>query len=240
MDDGHVKPIDTTLLERIDRYIEQLFAPEDDKLTRNTTAVRAAGMPAINVSAAQGKLLYILTKIAGARRVLEIGTLGGYSTTWLARALPAGGRVVSLELDPQHAGVARQNVEGVAPGVTIDIRVGDAAAALRAMIDARDPPFDVVFIDADKPRYVEYLDLVLPLSRPGTVILADNLIRHGLVLDAATDDPSAQGARAYNAAIAEHPRLESIVLPILRDTIDGLSISLVREGVEPVGRRRDA
>jgi predicted O-methyltransferase YrrM len=239
VDDGHVKPIDTTLLERIDRYIEQLFAPEDDTLRRNTIAAQAAGMPAINVSAAQGKLLYILTKIAGARRVLEIGTLGGYSTTWLARALPAGGRVVSLELDPEHATVARESVEGVAPGVTIDIRVGDAAAALRAMIDARDPPFDVVFIDADKPRYVDYLDLVLPLSRPGTVVLADNLIRHGLVLDAATDDASAQGARAYNAAIAAHPRLESIVLPILRDTIDGLSISLVKDAAAaPVGRPR--
>ncbi len=234
-----MKPIDTTLLERIDRYIEQLFAPEDDKLTGNTIAAQAAGLPAINVSAAQGKLLYILTKIAGARRVLEIGTLGGYSTTWLARALPPGGRVVSLELDAKHAAVARENVDGVAPGVTIDIRVGDAAAALRGMVEGGEPPFDVVFIDADKPRYVDYLDLVLPLSRPGTVILADNVIRHGLVLDAATDDPSAQGARAYNAAIAAHPRLESIVLPILRNSIDGLSISRVKEAATaPAGRAR--
>jgi predicted O-methyltransferase YrrM len=163
-----------------------------------------------------------------ARRVLEIGTLGGYSTTWLARALPAGGVVVSLELSPAHAAVARTNLSGVAPGVTIDIRVGDAAAALRAMAAKGEEPFDVVFIDADKPAYTRYLELALQLARPGTVILADNVIRHGAVLDASSADANAVAVHAYNHAIAQHPRLESIVLPIIRDKIDGLAISLVK------------
>lgn len=223
-----MEPLTEGLLERIEGYVEELFAPVDPVLARNLEAAHAAGLPAINVSAAQGKLLYMLTRIAGARRVLEVGTLGGFSTTWLARALPAGGHVVTLEVDPDHVSIASKNLEGASPGVTIEVRVGDAAESLRAMIAHQEPTFDLAFIDADKHRYVTYLDLILQLSRPGTVILADNVIRHGLVLDEATDDPSARGARAYNAAIASHPRLESIVLPILRDKVDGLAISIVR------------
>jgi predicted O-methyltransferase YrrM len=223
-----MEPTTEGLLERINSYVEELFAPLDDVLERNLKAAHDAGLPAINVSAAQGKLLYLLTRIAGARRVLEIGTLGGFSTTWLARAVPAGGRVVTLEVDPAHANIARRNLEGAAPGVTIDVRVGDAAGSLHDMIADGEPPFDLVFIDADKPRYVEYLDLALRLSRPGTVILADNVIRHGLVMDETAGDESGRGARAYNAAIAAQPRLDSIVLPILRDNVDGLAISIVR------------
>ena len=221
-------PLTADLLERINSYVEERFAPLDPVLQRNLDASHAAGLPAINVSAAQGKLLYLLAKISGARRVLEVGTLGGFSTTWLARALPPGGLVVTLEVDPAHADVARRNLDGAADGVTIDVRVGDAAESLHQMIAQSEAPFDLVFIDADKIRYVVYLDLVLRLSRRGTVILADNVIRHGLVMDEITDDESARGARAYNALIAAHPRLESIVLPILRDTVDGLAISIVR------------
>jgi caffeoyl-CoA O-methyltransferase len=131
-------------------------------------------------------------------------------------------------MDPGHADVARRNLQDAAPGVTIDLRVGDATASLQATIAGGERPFDVVLIDADKQGYVKYLELTLQLSRPGTVILADNVIRHGLVMDDATEDASARGARAYNAAIAVHPRLESIVLPILRDKVDGLAISVVR------------
>lgn len=223
-----MEPITGHLLERIDWYVEALFAPLDPVLARNLDSAREAGLPAINVSAAEGKLLYILARISGAHRVLEVGTLSGFSTTWLARALPAGGHVVTLELDPAHARLAAKNLEGAAPGVTIDVRVGDAAESLRKMIAQGEPAFDLAFIDADKLRYVEYLELILQLSRPGTVILADNVIRHGRVVDDRPDDPSARGARAYNAAIAAHPRLESIVLPILREQVDGLAISIVR------------
>ena len=223
-----MNPVSSDLLLAIDRYVEELFAPTDSLLANNLKAAEAAGLPSINVSAAEGKLLYLLAKVAGARRVLEIGTLGGYSTTWLARALPAGGTVISLEVDPRHAAVARKSVEGAAPGVSVEVRLGDAVESLRAMIAAREAPFDVVFIDADKGRYVQYLDLSLQLCRSGSIVLGDNLIRHGLVLDASTTDESARGARAYNEAIASHPRLESIVLPLVRDKVDGLSISRVR------------
>lgn len=223
-----MEPPPPHLLEQINSYIEERFAPLDSTLAGNLEAAGAAGLPEIHVSAAQGKLLYLLAKISGARRVLEIGTLSGFSTTWLARALPAGGEVVTLERDPAHAEVARRNLDGAAPGVTIDVRTGDAATSLEGMIARREGPFDLVFIDADKLGYVIYLGLVLQLSRPGTVILADNVIRHGLVMDDNTTDESARGAQAYNTAIAAHPQLETILLPIVREKIDGLAITLVR------------
>lgn len=224
-----METITDTLLERINDYVEERFAPLDPVLVRNLAAAESAGLPQINVSAAQGKLLYLLTKLAGAKRVLEIGTLGGFSTTWLARALPSGGRVVTLDVNPAHASVARRSLEGAAPGVAIDLRVGDAAESLNHMITNGEDPFDVVFIDADKVRYVIYLNLALRLSHPGTLILADNVIRHGLVMDETTTDENARAAQAYNNRIASHPRLESIVLPILRDSVDGLAISIVKQ-----------
>jgi predicted O-methyltransferase YrrM len=218
---------DDDQLTRIDAYIEGLFAPEDDALRATRRAAEAAGLPSINVSANQGKLLHLLTRIAGARRVLEIGTLGGYSTTWLARGLAPGGRLLTLELEPTRAELARRSLARGVPGVDIEVRVGPAADTLRAMIAAEEPPFDLVFIDADKPSYLEYLTLALRLSRPGTVILADNVIRNGLVLDPPADDANAVAARDFNAAVAAHPRLESLVLPVMRQYVDGLSISIV-------------
>ena len=224
-----MQSVDAELVERIDDYIEQLFVGHDDALTRNIATSRASGLPEIQVSPAEGKLLYLLAKIAGARRVLEIGTLGGYSTTWLARALPDDGAVVSLEVNETHAAVARRNLEDAHVQSKVSILVGDAADGLRSMIDRHEPAFDLVFIDADKQSYSKYLDLALRLSRPGTIILADNLLRHGAVLDAAPADENAAGARAYNALIAAHPRLESLVVPIIRSKIDGLSISRVTD-----------
>jgi caffeoyl-CoA O-methyltransferase len=216
------------LIERIDAYIEALFTPPDPALSQNLADADAAGLPAINVSPNQGRLLYLLAKIAGARRVLEIGTLGGYSTTWLARALPADGLLVTLELQPLHAQVARRSLDRAALAPAIDIRIGAASDSLRDLIRAATAPFDLIFLDADKSGYVEYLNLALELSRPGTLILADNVIRHGLVLDSHPADPNDAGARAYNEAIARHPRLESLILPVIRARVDGLSISVVR------------
>jgi predicted O-methyltransferase YrrM len=213
-------------LVRIDGYIESLFGGNDAALAQNLIDAEAAGLPPINVSANQGRLLYLLATMARAERVLEIGTLGGYSTTWLARALPPGGVVVTLELSATHAEVARRNIERAAPAARVDIRVGPAADTLRGMAGS-EAPFDFIFIDADKPGYVEYLELVMPLSRPGTVIVADNVVRDGLVMETTPPDQNAKGARAFNAAVAAHPRLESIIVPIVRDTIDGISISIV-------------
>jgi predicted O-methyltransferase YrrM len=222
-----MEPLTADLVERIDRYIEHLFVAPDDTLDQNLRDARQAGLPAINVSAAQGKLLSLLVRLSGARRVLEIGTLGGYSTTWLARALPPGGKVITLERDAGYAALARRNITRSAPQADVEIRIGDARETLQKMIDAAEAPFDVIFIDADKPSYVIYLELSLQLSRPGTVILADNVIRHGGVLEDVAPDDSARGAKAFNDALASHPRLDSIVLPIVRDEIDGLSISIV-------------
>lgn len=212
----------------IDSYIHSLFVADDPVLEQNLTDAAAEGLPQIQVSATQGKLLYLLTKMSGARRVLEIGTLGGYSTTWLARALPDDGELISLEVSDKHAAVARKSVDRTDIGHLVTIHVGPASNTLLQFIAQHVPPFDLIFIDADKPGYSNYLDLVMPLSRPGTVILADNLIRDGLVLDEHVEDENARAAREFNAKLAAHPRLESIIVPVNGKRIDGMSISIVR------------
>jgi predicted O-methyltransferase YrrM len=223
-----LEPFNQELAVKIDQYIEHLFNPQDEALAQNLQTAQAADLPAINVSPNEGKLLYLLAKMSGAKRILEIGTLGGYSTTWLARALPAEGRVITLELNEKHAAVARQNLERAGVADRVEVRVGRAADTLRQMIDQQAAPFDLIFIDADKSGYVEYLDLSLQLARPGTVILADNLIRNGRVIDAQPRDESSRGTKAFNDALAAHERLESIILPIIRENLDGLSISIVK------------
>jgi len=215
-------------LVRIDDYVERLFVPPDPVLEANLERAADAGLPTIQVSATEGKLLSLLVRLAGARRVLEIGTLGGYSTTWLARGLATGGEIVSLELDSRHAAVARASLAGVAPGVTIDVRVGRADEALRTMAADGTAPFDVVFIDADKPGYAGYLELALPLTRPGTLILADNVIRDGRVADDPPADANAAGAHAFNTALASHPRLDAVIVPIIRAYVDGLALAIVK------------
>lgn len=216
------------LFRDVDRYIETLFVEEDPILAQAVTDAAAEGLPQIQVSPSQGKALYLIAKMCGARRVLEIGTLGGYSTTWLARALPETGRVITLELDRKHADVARKNLDRAGIGSRVTIEVGPAAETMQRMIDRREKPFDLIFIDADKPGYSRYLDLSVELSRLGTVILADNLIRDGAVMDANVEDENARAARVFNAKLAAHPRLESIIIPFVKTRVDGMSISIVR------------
>lgn len=223
-----MESLNAQLVETIDRYIETLFTPGDPALSQNVRASTEGGLPAIQVSPNQGKLLYLIAKISGARRILEIGTLGGYSTTWLARALPPSGAVITLEYEPKHAEVARRNLERAGLAGQVEVRVGPANASLRELIAGGADRFDLIFIDADKVGYLEYLDLALQLSRPGTVILADNVIRHGRVLEPEPQDPGDRGIKAYNTAIANHPRLESLIVPIIRHRIDGLAISIVK------------
>jgi predicted O-methyltransferase YrrM len=219
---------DEALLKRADEYVQHLFVPPDHALSRGLEDAEAAGLPPINVSPNEGKLLHLIARIARASRVLEVGTLGGYSTTWLARALPPEGRLVTLELDRRHAEVARANLARAAVADRVEIRVGPASASLRALIERHEPPFDLVFIDADKEGYVEYLDLSLRLVRSGSLILADNTLRHGRVLEESPSDPSARGIKAFNERIATDPRLDSLILPIIREDLDGLSISIVK------------
>jgi caffeoyl-CoA O-methyltransferase len=223
-----MEPLNEQLALKVDQYIEALLNPHDAALAENLRNAQASDLPAINVSPNEGKLLYLIAKMAGAKRVLEIGTLGGYSTTWLARALPAAGKVITLELDQKHAEVAQGNLDRAGVADRVEVRVGRATDTLRQMIDRHEAPFDLIFIDADKASYVEYLDLALRLSRAGTVILADNLIRNGRVLDDRPADESARGAKAFNDALAANQSLESIILPIVRTNLDGVSISIVK------------
>ena len=216
------------LFREIDAYVESLFVEDDPILTQAVKDATAAGLPAIQVSPSQGKTLYLIAKMCRAERVLEVGTLGGYSTTWLARALPANGTVTTLELDQKHADVARKNLDRAGVGTRVRIEVGSAAKTMQTMIDRREAPFDLIFIDADKPGYSQYLDLSLALSHSGTVILADNLIRDGEVMHPNAADENARAARAFNAKLAAHPRLESIIVPFVKTRVDGMSISIVK------------
>lgn len=216
------------LFRAIDGYVESLFVEDDPILTQGLADASAAGLPQIQVSPNQGKALYLLTKMCRARRVLEIGTLGAYSTTWLARAIAENGKVVTLELDRKHADVARRNLDRAGVGSRVAIEVGPAADTMRRLIAEKVEPFDVIFIDADKPGYSEYLDLSLQLSRSGTVILADNLIRDGAVMDENPGDENARAARLFTAKLAADPRLESIIVPFVKARVDGMSISIVR------------
>jgi caffeoyl-CoA O-methyltransferase len=199
------------LLREIDTYVEDLFTPSDEILEAALRDSRRAGLPEINVSPNQGRLLQLLTEIAGARRILEIGTLGGYSAIHFARALPDDGALISLEIDEHHAGVARNNVERAGLSEKVEIRVGDAHDLLASLIEDEEGPFDVIFIDADKESYPEYLDASLRLVRSGSLILGDNTIRGGTVLD--PKDATAQATREFNERIARDPSLFSIALP---------------------------
>jgi predicted O-methyltransferase YrrM len=221
-------PLDAQLLEQIDAYVEKLFVPADAVLEHNLRNANAAGLEAIQVAPNQGKLLWLLAKLSGARRILEIGVLGGYSATWFGRALPDGGRLIGLEISPKAAEVARENLRLAGLNHCTEIRVGRAADLLREMIAAGEGPFDLIFIDADKVSYPEYLELSMKLTRPGTLILADNVIRGGGVMEATPPDENARGARDFNTALAALPNVDAIVLPILRWRVDGMAIGIVR------------
>jgi len=193
----------------VDEYLVELLGLDDDALKAALADSIAAGLPAINVAANQGKLLELLAKGIGATRILEIGTLGGYSTIFLARALRAGGALITLELDPKHAGIARRNLDRAGVGEFVDILVGSAADSLRQLVAEGVEPFDFVFIDADKESYTEYLALSLQLSRVGTLIVADNVVRDGKVVDPECPDTRVQGIRAFLEAVAAEDRVES-------------------------------
>jgi len=216
------------LLARIDRYIEVRFAPQDEALEAAVRESRRAELPEIQVSPNEAKLLQLLAEMVGAGRILEVGTLGGYSAIHFGRALPEDGTLVSLEIDERHAEVARKNVERAGLSGKVEIRVGDARELLARIAESGEGPFDVVFIDADKEGYPEYLEWAMRLTRPGSLILGDNTVRGGSILD--PRDDSARATNEFNERIAGDPRLSTILLPILRERIDGLTIARVREG----------
>jgi len=213
---------------QVDAFIEDKLLARDPALEAALRANAEAGLPAIDVSPAQGKQLQLLARMTGARRILEVGTLGGYSTIWLARGLPEGGQVVTLELEPHHAEVAAANIAAAGLTARVDIRIGPAIATLDAMVAAGEAPFDLVFVDADKPSNPAYLRAALALSRPGTVLVFDNVVRDGTVLDADSADPSVQGTRALYDAIAAEPRVDATAIQTLGTKgWDGFLIGIV-------------
>ena len=212
----------------VDDYIGERLVQPDRALVGTLAGNAQAGLPAIDVSAAQGKLLHLLARVQGARRVLEIGTLGGYSTIWLARALPADGRLVTLEVDPHHAAVARANLDAAGVGDLVDVRIGPAIETLPRLVSESAGPFDLVFIDADKEQSADYVTWALELVRVGALVIVDNVVRGGAVADTASADPRVLGARRLFDLLAGEPRLTSTALQTVGSKgYDGLTISLV-------------
>lgn len=192
----------------VDDYIAGLFVGSDEALDKALERGDKAGLPQINVSPSQGKMLHLIAKIHGARTILEIGTLAGYSTIWLARALPEGGRLVTLEADPEHARVATENIAAAGLADRVEVKVGKALDTLPTL----DGPFDLFFIDADKVNNPNYVRWAIDHSRPGSVIIVDNVVRSGLVADASSTDPSVVGTREMGALLATEPRVSATMV----------------------------
>lgn len=213
----------------VDRYISNSLIPADPVLEAALKASNEAGLPAIAVAPNQGKLLLILAQAIGARTILEMGSLGGYSTIWLARGLPAGGRLITLEADPKHAEVTRANVASAGLDDKVEVRLGKALDTLPQLAAEGIGPFDFIFIDADKGNYPGYIEWAVKLSRPGTVIIGDNVVREGAVVDAKNADPSVQGVRRMNEIIAAEPRLCATAIQTVGSKgYDGFMIAIVR------------
>jgi len=219
------------LWTKVDRYLDELYVGDDAALDAALEANAKAGLPAIDVSPTQGKLLNLLARLVGARRILEIGTLGGYSTIWLARALPADGKLITLEAVAKHAEVARSNLRRAKLADRVDVRVGPALATLPLVAAEGGGPFDLVFIDADKPNNPAYLEWALKLTRKGALIVGDNVVREGKVIHAGTTDPSVKGVRRFNELLAKEPRVSATALQTVGvKGYDGLAIALVTAG----------
>ena len=212
----------------VDSYIASLFVPADPALDGALKASDAAGLPSINVSANQGKLLMLFAKMLNARNILEVGTLGAYSTIWLARGLVEGGRLITLEYEPKHAEVAKANLVRAGLADQVEIRVGRASDSLPKLLEERKGPFDLIFIDADKEGYIEYLQWSLKLARKGTVIIADNVVRDGAVIDPASTDAMVRGIQRFNQALATEKRISATEIQTVGSKgYDGLAIATV-------------
>lgn len=219
--------MDQQRFDHVDAYLDALFVGKDPVLDTTLRSLADAGMPSISVSPTQGRFLTVLARACRAKRVLELGTLAGYSTICLARGLPPDGRLVSLEYDARFAEVARANIERAGLAGVVEIRVGRAIDALPAL--ANEPPFDLVFIDADKVSYPEYLDWAVRLSRPGSLIVADNVVREGEVLDPDSTDENVPPIRRFNELLAADERLEATVLQLVGSKgYDGMAFAVVR------------
>lgn len=214
----------------VDKYYEDLHLSEDLQFDEINTSAQEAGLPTIQISPLQGKFLHLLVQALGAKRILEIGTLGGYSTAWLASGLPEDGKLISLEIDPHHAAVAESNLSRFAFQEKVEIRVGDARELLEEIAFSNTSPFDLIFIDADKQGYAEYLNLAVKLARPGTLIIADNVVRRGKILEIDSQDTAVLGIQKFNQAVVENPRLTASTLQTVgAKNYDGFTFIVVGE-----------
>ncbi|MCL2452897.1 MAG: O-methyltransferase [Alphaproteobacteria bacterium] len=217
-----------TVWTAVDHYIDGLLIPADPALEAALDDSKNVGLPSIQVTPAQGKFLHLLARIQGARKILELGTLGGYSTIWLARSLPKDGRLITVEYEPKHAEVARHNILRASLEALVDIRISAALEALPKIIAEGAGPFDLIFIDADKKNIPAYFEFALKLSKPGSVIIVDNVVRDGKVIDAATSNPDIQGVRLFNEKLAAEPRVSATTLQTVgAKGYDGFTLALV-------------
>jgi predicted O-methyltransferase YrrM len=213
----------------VDRYITDLLVPPDAAMEAAIRENRAAGLPPISVTPNQGKLLHLLARLQGARNILEIGALGGYSAIWLGRALPVDGHLITLEIEPKHARVARGNITRAALADVVEVRLGRALDTLPLLAAEGRGPFDLVFIDADKQNAAEYFAWALKLSHRGTLIIVDNVVRDGAVIDASSEDPSVQGVRRFNEALAAETRVIATEIQTVGSKgYDGFAFALVK------------
>jgi len=216
------------LFESVDHYISQLFHDEDDCLKATEKSIIESGIPQISVSPNQGKYLHILARLCKARKILELGTLGGYSTIWMARALPEDGRLITMEIDPKHAAVAQQNFDRCGLASKIEILLGKAIDILPELKAKGAGPFDMIFIDADKPPYLEYFKWALQLSRPGTLIIADNVIREGKILQDPSPDEMVEGVKKFNEFLAQSAAVTATIFQTVgAKEHDGMAIAIV-------------
>lgn len=221
--------MDNKLFEDVDQYIGDLFNDRDSTLEATEQSITEFNIPSISISRNQGKFLMLLAKLCQAKKILEIGTLAGYSTIWLARALPVNGRLITLEYERLHAEVAQKNIARAGLDHIVEIRVGKAIELLPQLVTEEAGPFDMIFIDADKPPYKEYFDWALKLSRSGTLIVADNVIREGKVLEAGSPDEMVAGVKRFNEALAVNTAVTATIIQTVGSKEhDGMALAIVK------------
>ena len=220
--------MDKEIFESVDQYILKLVGSEDEALRAADRSITEENLPPISVSANQGKFLHVLAKVSRAKKILEIGTLAGYSTIWMARALPKDGKLISLEFDPHHARVAKANIERAGLSKIVDVRIGKAIDLLPQLYANNEGPFDMIFIDADKTPYTEYFQWSLKLSHSGTLIVADNVIREGNVLDPASTDEMVQGVQRFNDYLSQTKSVTATIIQTVGSKVhDGMALAVV-------------
>jgi len=221
--------MNNTIFENVDHYISNLLAPEDEALRQATKTIEGHNIPNASISPNQGKFLQLLALLCNSKNILELGTLAGYSTIWMARALPRDGKLITLEADPKHAAVAQKNIERAGLASQVQIKTGKALDILPQLHAEGAGPFDMIFIDADKPPYAEYFEWALRLSRPGTLIVADNVIRDGKVLDENSTEPAVNGAQRFNKMLAANTAVTATILQMVGvKEYDGMALAVVK------------